>query len=56
MDIGGSGGPLATGTPPTVAVDLGEAPPIVGLAQQASVGLGDGGSEGKGSDSFFSCG
>jgi hypothetical protein len=56
MDTGSFGGPLATGTPPTVVVDLGEAPPVVGLARKASVGLGDGGNEGKGSDSLFSCG
>jgi hypothetical protein len=49
----GSSGPLATGTPPTVTVDLGEAPPVVGFAQQASVGLDDGGSKGKGSGSVF---
>jgi hypothetical protein len=53
MNTGGSGGPLATGTPPTAAVDLGEAPPVIGLARQASVGLGDGGSEGKGSSLVF---
>jgi hypothetical protein len=49
----GSSGPLATGTPPTVTVDLGEAPPVVGFARQASVGLDDGGSKGKGSGSVF---
>jgi hypothetical protein len=53
MDTGGSGGPLATGTPSTVVVDLGEAPSVVSLARQASVGLSDSGSEGKGSSSVF---
>jgi hypothetical protein len=52
-DTGGSTSPLAIGTPPTAVVYIGEAPPVVGLAQQASVGVGDGGSKVRGSGTFF---
>jgi hypothetical protein len=45
MATGGFGGPLATGTPPMVAMGLGEAPPVVGLVQKCSGGLSDGSSK-----------
>jgi hypothetical protein len=47
MATGGSSGPLATGTPPSMAVGLGEVPLVVGLAWQPSGGLDNGDSEEK---------
>jgi hypothetical protein len=53
MASSGSGGPLATGTPPVVAVGLREAPLVVGLVRQASGGLGDDGSKAKAAARFL---
>jgi hypothetical protein len=51
-----SGGALAPGNLTTVAVDLGEAPPVIILARQASGGLGDGGGKARAVAQFFLCG
>jgi hypothetical protein len=48
-----SGGALAPGNLTTVAVDLGEAPPVIILARQASGGLSDSGSKARVAGQFF---
>jgi hypothetical protein len=55
-DGASSGGALALGNLTTVAVDLGEAPPVITLARQASGGLGDSGSKARVAAQFFLCG
>jgi hypothetical protein len=48
-----SDGALAPGNLPMVAVDLGEAPPVIVLAWQALGGLGNGGSKARAAAWFF---